>query len=126
MNYFWVALGGALGSLLRFVVVNFSGGLFPKTTFPVGTLIVNVSGCFIIAYLGGLATDRFTLNASMRFFVFTGILGGFTTFSALGYETFYFLRTTQYGWALINIMANIVLGIGATVFGYLLARYCAV
>ncbi|MBL8012524.1 MAG: fluoride efflux transporter CrcB [Candidatus Omnitrophica bacterium] len=121
MNYVWVALGGALGSVLRYMVVNFSGRTF-LTDFPVGTLLVNVIGCFVIACIGALGADKLDFNHQLRLFLFTGILGGFTTFSAFGYETFFLLRTSHYTLAFANVCANVVLGLGAAIFGYVCGR----
>ena len=122
MNYLLVALGGALGSALRYLTVNVSGRLFTGSDFPYGTLIVNVTGCFVIAFLGALAAERIQLSSECRLFLFTGVLGGFTTFSAFGYETFHLMKTSQAGPAVVNIGANLVLGLGAVYIGYLCGK----
>ncbi len=118
----WVALGGSLGSVLRFFIVTVSGRLCPAAVFPYGTLLVNVFGCFIIGWIGTLAADKITLSAEMRVFLFTGILGGFTTFSAFGYETFYLFRTSQVHLALLNVLANCFLSLGAVWLGCIIAK----
>ena len=122
MNILAVAFGGALGSTARYLAVTVIGRCLPGIDFPYGTLTVNVIGCFLIAFIGGLATDKIPLNAEARFFIFTGILGGFTTFSAFGYETFYFLKTSHFYLALFNILANCLLGLGAVGLGYVTAK----
>ena len=122
MNILAVAFGGALGSAARYLVVNLIGRSLPGIDFPYGTLAVNFIGCFLIAFIGGLAADKITLSAEARLFIFTGILGGFTTFSAFGYETFYFLKTSHFYLALLNIFANFLLGLGAVGLGYLTAK----
>ena len=124
MNLLWVGLGGCLGSILRYLTVNAAGRLFPSE-FPYGTLIVNVIGCFIIAFIGGLAEGKMFLSAEARLLVFVGILGGFTTFSAFGYETFYFLKTSQFSLAFLNITAQLLLGLGAVALGYWASRIFA-
>lgn len=123
MNYFSVALGGAIGSVLRYWVVSLAGRSWGYTDFPWGTLIVNIVGCFLISFIGGWAIDKMDLHHPARLFFITGILGGFTTFSAFGYETFYYLKTSQFFCAIANVCANVILGIGAVVLGYLCARY---
>lgn len=122
MNYLLVGCGGAIGSMLRYLTVDLIGRFFPVISFPFGTLIVNVVGCFFIAFIGSLATDRVNLSSDSRLFLFTGILGGFTTFSAFGYETFHLLKTSQLTWALLNILANLCLGLGAVAAGYYAGR----
>lgn len=116
------AFGGAVGSALRFVVVALTGRYCPNTVFPFGTLAVNVFGCFLIAWIGTLAADKIALNAEVRLFIFTGVLGGFTTFSAFGYETFYLFRTSHLFLAVLNVLMNCLLGLGAVWFGYIIAK----
>jgi CrcB protein len=77
MNYLWVGLGGAIGSMLRFFTVDVIGRTWPAVSFPFGTLTVNIIGCFVISFIGALATERITLTGDVRLFLFTGILGGF-------------------------------------------------
>ena len=87
-----VACGGALGSLARF---KLSGWVLHHTIawrFPAGTFVVNLVGCLIAGTLGGLVARHELFSPSARLFLFTGILGGFTTFSAFGLETVLLLR----------------------------------
>lgn len=116
------ALGGAVGSALRYLAVALTGRYYPNTVFPYGTLAVNVIGCFFIAWIGTLAAEKITLNAEVRLFIFTGILGGFTTFSAFGYETFYLFRTSHLFLAVLNVLSNCFLGLGAVWLGYIVAK----
>ena len=122
MNIFFVGVGGAFGSIARYLMVAFIGRFFPGVAFPCGTLTVNVVGCFAIAFIGALAADKINLTADARLFLFTGILGGFTTFSAFGYETFYLLKASHFFLVFLNILANLFLGLGAVVLGYWLGR----
>jgi CrcB protein len=122
MNILWVGIGGALGSMARYLVVVALGRSLSNPVFPFGTLAVNVIGCFVIAYIGGLAADRINLTGDARVFIFTGILGGFTTFSAFGYETFYLWKTSQIALAFLNVLANCVLGFGAVWLGHAAAK----
>ncbi len=82
----WVGFGGFLGSIMRYWM---SYGMLKLlgTTFPYGTLFVNILGCYLIGLFATMAGERVFLNPSLRQFLFIGILGGFTTFSTFGYET---------------------------------------
>ena len=74
-----VGLGGAIGSSLRFIIGGWVQGLAPMSSFPYGTLAVNVIGCLLIGLLGGLAEYRGVLDPMQRAFLIIGVLGGFTT-----------------------------------------------
>ena len=90
----------------------------PLTTFPVGTLVVNVSGCFLIGLLGGLVESRQMFGPDLRVFLLIGVLGGFTTFSSFAYETLALARDAEFARALLNIAAQLLLGLGAAWFGF--------
>lgn len=115
-------LGGFLGSAGRYLVGGWVHGLVPLTSFPVGTLVVNVSGCFVIGVLGGLADARQAFGTEPRVFLFIGVLGGFTTFSSFAYETLALVRAADLGRALVNVGAQVVLGLAAAWLGYALVR----
>ena len=119
-GWMWVALGGALGSLARWglsgVVQRWSG-----TTFPWGTFAVNLLGSLLIGVVTALALERALVPPEARLFLVTGVLGGFTTFSALSYETFALLRDGQWPAALGYALGSVLAGVGATVAGYGLA-----
>jgi CrcB protein len=84
MNYFMMAIGGAIGTLLRFALSTLITGR-SNSVFPWGTFIVNLTGCFFIGILAGLAiAANYTMNT--RAFLFIGLLGGFTTFSTFAFE----------------------------------------
>ena len=106
-----VALGGAIGASARWKL----GGLVLHHTadwrFPLGTFIVNVLGCLVAGVLAGLVTKLDMFNADARLFLFTGLLGGFTTFSACGVETVYLLRRAEYAVALAYVVASVAVGI---------------
>ena len=122
MNIFLVGVGGAVGSVARYLMTVFITRAFSTGVFPYGTLAVNVLGCFTIAFIGALASDKINLTADLRLLLFTGFLGGFTTFSAFGYETFYLLKTSHFFLAFLNIAASLILGLGAIFIGYWLGR----
>ena len=119
-----VGAGGFAGSILRYLLNRGIQQLLPTgTTSPYGILAVNVAGCFIIGVLGGLASTYGLLGPSSgaRTFLFTGFLGGFTTFSAFGYDTLILLREGEVALALANVALHVLLGLGAVWLGYRLA-----
>lgn len=116
-----VGLGGMLGALLRYGAGGLIHRLF-EGRFPLGTLLINVSGCLAIGFLFTLAEDRGALSAYGRIFVFVGVLGGFTTFSTFGYETLTLWRDGMAAKAVLNVTANTTLGLGAVWAGHTLAR----
>jgi CrcB protein len=117
-----VGLGGALGSILRYLVGGWVHALVPLSTFPFGTLIVNVSGCLAIGVVGGLSDARQLFGPAARVFLMIGILGGFTTFSSFAYETLALARDAALARAFLNVVAQVVLGLAAAWIGYSLAR----
>lgn len=117
-----VALGGALGAVLRYVVSRESAAWCPQ--YPMlGTLIVNVAGCLVIGYLAGAGYEHQWLSANTRLFLVTGVLGGLTTFSALSLETVGLSRQSPVlFWGGLHALANFTGGIMAVVLGEWLAR----
>jgi fluoride exporter len=116
-----VGVGGFLGSILRFWLSGLAHRWF-ATAFPVGTLLVNVLGCLAIGVFWSVAENRQWSRPDVRILVTVGILGGFTTFSAFGFETFQLLLGRRYAWVLANIAANVVLGILAVIAGWFAAK----
>lgn len=120
-NIFLVGLGGFVGSVLRYLVYlgvfRISGGHW----FPLGTFTVNLVGCFVIGFLG--CTDlKGGISEEYKLFVFVGLLGGFTTFSAFGYETFLLVKNNQFSAAVLNIFINIFICLMSVWFGYYISR----
>ena len=112
-NALLVGLGGFIGSILRYVLSGLVHEWTRRDDFPVGTLAVNVIGCFVIGVLSQLAEARGAFAPETRAFVVIGILGGFTTFSSFGNETMNLWRDSQNALAALNIAAHLVLGLGA-------------
>jgi CrcB protein len=117
-----VGVGGFLGSILRYGAGALIGRLKAGWIFPLETLIVNVAGCLVIGLLAGLSESRGVFSGSTRAFLFAGLLGGFTTFSSFGYETFQLLRDGQWPAAALSTALQIVLGMGGVWAGHVLAR----
>jgi CrcB protein len=109
--------GGFIGSAGRYLIGGWAHRLMPFTTFPVGTLFVNVCGCFLIGLLGGLIEARQMFGPDLRVFLLIGVLGGFTTFSSFAYETLALTRDAEFARALFNIAAQMILGLGAAWLG---------
>jgi fluoride exporter len=116
-NVLLVALGGAVGSVARY---QLSGLVLHHTAdwrFPAGTFAVNVAGCLIAGVLAGLAESHHLLSASTRLLLFTGVLGGFTTFSAFGLETMFLLRRGEVLIAGANVVLSVLAGLLALWLG---------
>jgi CrcB protein len=119
MNYLWVAIGSALGGVARYwcsdTVARFTGEWFPW-----GTLIVNVSGSFIIGLFAALSgtESRFLIPPEARIFVMTGLCGGYTTFSSFSLQTFTLWREGEWLWAGANCVLSVVLCLAAVWLGY--------
>ena len=121
MTWIAVALGGALGSMARHLV-NMELAHRLERSVPHATFVVNVVGCFIIGALSGwIASGKLTMTPTMRTFVFVGVLGGFTTFSALATDTFTMLRDNQPILAAVNSGGQLIVGIVALWTGYFVA-----
>lgn len=90
--------------------------------FPLGTFVVNVLGCLVIGYLMQLSESRGLLQGELRLFVFVGLLGGFTTFSSFGIETFQLIRDGEYIFATANAVGQVVLGLIFVWLGVVVAR----
>jgi fluoride exporter len=104
-----VAIGGAVGSVARHAVNHLVHVRWFTTRFPAATAVVNVAGCFVIGLLAGLlASNRLALRFYWREFVFVGVLGGFTTFSTFGLDTFMLAQTHSSQAALMNVAANMM------------------
>lgn len=113
-----VGLGGALGSIARYLLGGAILHRFPNLKFPLGTFTVNILGCLLIGILAGLAEKRGVLSPDARLFLITGICGGFTTFSAFAQENVFLLRRAESPTALLYIVASVILGILATWLGF--------
>ena len=110
-----IGLGGAIGAVLRYSISDAVHGRW-GSSFPYGTLLVNVIGCLCIGALIQ-AMSNMSDTHSVRVFAITGLLGAFTTFSAFGYETVTLIERQAHRAALLNVTMNVVLGIAAVVVG---------
>ena len=106
-----VGLGGFIGSVTRFKFGGWVSRVYGEPLFPLGTLCVNLLGCLAIGILAGLVEKQHILSPELRLLAFTGFLGGFTTFSAFGFETIFLARKGELALALANVAASVVLGL---------------
>jgi len=118
MTWIAVGVGGALGSMGRHWVNTLISHWFEQPV-PWATFAVNLVGCLVIGALAGqIATGRLTLSPVMRTFVFVGILGGFTTFSSFGLDTFTLAHGGSHAAAFWNVAGQVGLGLGAVWLGF--------
>jgi len=119
--YIWVALGGALGSVARFWFSGLVARQFGET-FPWGTILVNISGSFVIGFLAALTESegRWFMSPAMRQFFMIGVCGGYTTFSSFSLQTLNLLREREWLYAGGNILISVAFCMVAVWIGYAL------
>jgi CrcB protein len=117
----FVGFAGLAGTLLRYWLSGFVARRYGET-FPVGTLAVNVFGCLLAGAIFNLTEERFLVNPTLRTVILIGFLGGFTTFSSYGLQTFTLLRDGEFGLASLNIVVSNVLGLLMVWIGYGLVK----
>jgi len=116
-----IFLGGGLGSVVRYFTSDYLQRL-SNVIFPIGTLGVNALGGLCIGILWAFV-ELFEIPRPARFLIFTGFLGGFTTFSTYSLETMNLLRDNEYGFVVLNIILNNALSILGTIIGFLITRW---
>ncbi len=104
-----VGIGGALGSVLRFWVGSYIGGRF-GSRFPYGTFVVNMTGSFLIGVVFAVMAEKTQWSANWRYLIPIGFIGGYTTFSALEYETFRLFQDGQILTAMLNVALSVIVG----------------
>ena len=113
-----VGAGGFVGSVMRYMVGIWVQSVAGNSWIPYGTLTVNVVGCFLIGFIVGLAETRQFLGEGTRALVIVGLFGGFTTFSAFGYETIAMVREGHMVSAAANVGIQVSLGLAAVWIGF--------
>src|SRR5690349_23312989 len=113
MKMLLVAAGGAVGSMTRYQIGAWVLARTETWAFPLGTFLVNVLGCLIAGILIGIDEQRHFLSLELRVLLFTGFLGGFTTFSAFGVETVALVERGAFGVATAYVLSSVLLGLGA-------------
>jgi CrcB protein len=118
-----VAAGGAIGAVARYGVSHLIA-VWSRTSFPLGTFLVNAIGCLVMGFLMAGAT-RIVQHPRVELLLVTGLLGAFTTFSTFSLETVILFQRGSYGAAVANVVLSIAIGLAALVCGGLLARVLA-
>jgi len=116
-----VAAGGAAGAMTRYGVTLIVA-MFWKRDFPLATLIINVTGSFILGLFATLAAERMAVDPMWRLLIATGFVGAYTTFSTFEYETERLTETGALGWGIVNILTSVLVGFAAVRLGVILAR----
>lgn len=119
--YLAVAFGGALGSVARYITVLFSQSYW-GLRFPYGTLLVNTLGSFIAGFFITFLVGRYSAEEHWRLFLFTGFLGGYTTFSSFAAESLFMFEQSQWQKLLANILLNNMGALCLVVLGAFAAR----
>jgi len=123
VKVFWaVAIGAALGGLARFYladVIQHRAGI----DFPAGTLVINITGSFLIGFFLRYALQSAVIGPEMRIFLTTGFCGGYTTFSTFSYETITLLQDGEYGRASLYVGSSVAFALAATVLGIAAANW---
>jgi fluoride exporter len=121
MKPLWIGVGAFLGANLRYFLQTWTANRWGPD-FPYGTLIINVSGSFILGFFITLVTQRVAVSPEWRAFVAVGLLGGFTTFSSFSVETLNLLQTGRWLLAMLYLAGNVCLGLVGAYLGVILAR----
>jgi fluoride exporter len=118
---FIIGTGGFLGSISRFLASRFVQNIFPSA-FPLGTFLVNITGCFLIGLIYGISERSSLLTTGWKMFLAIGFCGGFTTFSTFANENLALLRDGDFFHFAIYTGLSVFLGIGATFFGVIITK----
>jgi CrcB protein len=123
VKFLMILVAGGVGSFLRYLVAGWAQS-FGNDSFPLGTLIVNSVGCLLIGVFGALFAGPHLVREEYRTALLVGLLGGFTTFSTFGWETFALARDGELRLALANVVLSNALGLVAIWFGYRITEKC--
>jgi CrcB protein len=125
LMYLWVALGSAIGGVARFWLSGVVASTKLGGTFPLGTLVINVTGSFIIGFFNAItSTDgRFFAPASVRTFFMIGVCGGYTTFSSFSLQTLNLANEDEWLQAAANVLLSVILCLAGVWLGHMLANF---
>ena len=118
---FLVGAGGFAGSVARYLLSGFATRASGASRFPFGTLTVNLLGCLLIGILAGIAEQVPSFTPAVRLLLITGVLGGFTTYSAFAFESYFLGKEGLYAMMLLNIAGQVVTGLLAVWVGHAMA-----
>ncbi len=119
-RFLLVAAGGAAGAVARYGITLLVAS-FWKRDFPLATLLINVSGCFILGFFATFAAGRMPIDPLWRLLIATGFVGAYTTFSTFEYETERLTASGALGWGMINVLTSVIAGFIAVRLGVILA-----
>ena len=121
MQLILIAVFGAVGTLARYALQGFVQ-IRTSGTFPYGTLLINLSGCFLLGLIGQLTLNRLIVPPEWRLAIAVGFFGGYTTFSSFGWETAKMLEDGEWLPAVTYVAASVVVGLLLSVAGIRLAN----
>lgn len=121
INYILVSLGAAIGGALRYGLSSYVNKS-QSTIFPIGTLLVNVLGSFVLGIIMFYLSEKEFIGNEFRLFLSVGLCGGFTTFSTFSYETLMLFRDSEFGLAIYNVLLNVVLCLVGIYLAYLISK----
>jgi CrcB protein len=121
MAYLLIGLGGFFGANARYLVAGWITERF-GSSFPYGTLVINVTGSFILGFFVIFIAERLVVHPNWRLFFVIGFLGAYTTFSTFSFENFALIQERSYVSAVVNILSSVLLGLIAVVAGAIVAR----
>jgi CrcB protein len=119
--YLLIGIGGFLGANARYLVAGWIAERL-GASFPYGTLVINVSGSFILGFFSVFISDRLSVHPNWRLFFAVGFLGAYTTFSTFSFESFALIQERSYVLAVANMLGSVFLGLMAVVAGIIVAR----
>lgn len=119
--FFLIGIGSAIGGIGRYLMQVYISK-YVTITFPMGTFLVNLTGCFVIGLLYGLANRFAWMTLEWRLLLITGVCGGYTTFSSFSYDAFLLVRQGSYLYFFLYVFGTAGLGILATLAGFSLIR----
>jgi len=121
LKYLFVGIGGCLGSILRFWLGSYIGGKM-GIRFPYGTLVINITGSFLIGLVFAVLTARADWSPNWRYLIPVGFIGGYTTFSSFEYETLRSIQDGQVGLGVLYVALSVVVGFVAVWGGVMAGR----
>lgn len=121
LNYIVISIGAAIGGVFRYGLASFIQKKV-ESFFPYGTLIVNITGSFILGFIMYYLDEKEFLSPQMRLFLTVGLCGGFTTFSTFSYETLNLIKNSQFLLAAFNVLGSVFLCLIAIYLAYVLSK----
>jgi CrcB protein len=122
MEILYIGIGGFIGAVARYYLGNLAHDWLRIHNFPIGILIVNVLGCFLIGMLSGIIETKVLISEHLKSLLIIGLLGSFTTFSTFSNDTLRFITTGNFFYAILNIFLSIFVGLLFVWFGYLITE----